>query len=122
MQVALEAQSAPRDAQVSLLLTDDADIRRLNRTYRGRDEPTDVLAFSQREGEAGALSGLLGDVVISLETADRQAARLGHSLEREVGLLALHGLLHLLGWRDDTAAERARMRRRALRLLNSVEL
>src|SRR5215510_7414024 len=70
------------ELEVTLRLTDDATIRDLNRLYRGRDRPTDVLAFSQREGEGGGLHPeLLGDIVISLETAARQARR---GLEREI--------------------------------------
>ncbi len=85
--------------EVSVLLTDDAGIQTLNRTYRGLDQPTDVLSFAQREGEGGdAHDPFLGDVVISVERAERQAKDFGHSLARELGFLAVHGTLHLLGW------------------------
>ncbi len=85
-------------AELSLLLCDDATIHALNRDYRGKDRPTDVLAFAMQEGEGPALHpDLLGDVVISLETARRQAA--GRcAIVHEVTFLLAHGLLHLLGY------------------------
>lgn len=111
--------------EVNLLLTDDARIRQLNRDYRGLDRPTDVLSFSQIEqidGEAGfvpAPSGrlVLGDVIVSIETARRQAADQGHGLEAEVRHLAVHGALHLLGYDHQTDEEEARMNRLAQQAL-----
>ena len=101
--------------EVSVLLTDDVDIRQLNRDYRGVDAPTDVLAFSMREGEDGDVNpSLLGDLVISLETAARQASTrdgLGgvcDNLEAETALLTVHGMLHLLGY-DHQAQEEAKV-------------
>ena len=98
--------------EVSVLLTDDVDIRQLNRDYRGVDAPTDVLAFSMREGEDGDVNpSLLGDLVISLETAARQASTrdgLGGvcgNLEAETALLTIHGMLHLLGYDHQTQEE-----------------
>jgi probable rRNA maturation factor len=79
-------------------LCDDAFIQELNRTYRGRNKPTDVLSFSMKEGEL--LPGnnrLLGDIVISVETAARRAKDLGCTPAKEVTSLLIHGLLHLLG-------------------------
>ena len=115
MQVVHSAVSATLKAhgaeacEVSVLLTDDADIRQLNRDYRGIDAPTDVLAFAMREGEEGHLNpNLLGDLVISLETAARQATtndtfrQTGGNLETEAALLAVHGMLHLLGYDHQT--------------------
>ena len=107
------------EAEVGCLLVTDRRIRALNRRYRGEDSPTDVLAFPQGEGGGPpGHPGLLGDVVISVETAARQAARAGSSLEREAALLLIHGILHLLGHDHATAAERRRMwaiQRRLLR-------
>lgn len=107
------------EAEVGCLLVTDHRIRALNRRYRGEDFPTDVLAFPQGEGGGPpGHPGLLGDVVISVETAARQAARAGNSLEREAALLLIHGILHLLGHEHATAAERRRMwalQRRLLR-------
>jgi rRNA maturation RNase YbeY len=101
------------DAELSVLLVSDRAMRRLNRAWRGRDRPTDVLAFAQREGAGGAPPGLLGDVVISVDTARRQAAERGARLAEEAERLLVHGLLHLLGYdHERSAAEAARMRRR----------
>src|SRR3990172_2643496 len=114
----LSALGCP-EAEVGSLLVTDRRIRALNRRYRGEDSPTDVLAFPQGEGGGPpGHPGLLGDVVISVETAASQAARAGSSLEREAALLLIHGILHLLGHDHATAAERRRMwaiQRRLLR-------
>ncbi len=94
-----------------MVLADDELLRRLNREYRQIDEPTDVLSFSQQEGEGepGPDEGVLGDVVISVDTAERQAREAGRTLDGEVSFLAAHGTLHLLGWEDETDQQRARM-------------
>jgi probable rRNA maturation factor len=101
--------------EVAVRLTTDEAIRDLNRTYRGKDKATDVLAFAQREGPAGALHPeLLGDLVISVETARRQAKR---GLPAELLHLASHGLCHLLGYdhRDDAEEKVMNTRAAALR-------
>jgi probable rRNA maturation factor len=103
------------DYEVSLRLVGDGVIHELNRGYRGKNKPTDVLAFAQREGPAGALHPtLLGDVVISVDTARRQAKR---GLYRELLHLASHGLCHLLGYdhRDDEEEREMNARAAALR-------
>jgi probable rRNA maturation factor len=93
------------NAQVSIVYVSDRRIREMNRRYRHRNAPTDVLAFSQTEGEhAGINPDLMGDVVISVETAARQASEEGHPLENELDLLAVHGILHLAGF-DHTGSE-----------------
>jgi probable rRNA maturation factor len=95
-----------------VLIVDDAYIRELNCRYRGIDAPTDVLSFSMSEGDFADLHpDVLGDVVISVETARSQAKAAGHSLADELKLLAIHGTLHLLGFEDETASGRARMLR-----------
>ncbi|HEY0480312.1 MAG TPA: rRNA maturation RNase YbeY [Kofleriaceae bacterium] len=102
------------DYEVSLRLVGDAQIHALNRGYRGKDRPTDVLAFAQREGPGAALHpGLLGDIVISVDTARRQARR---GLYRELMHLASHGLCHLLGYDHRDDAEEAEMNARAAAL------
>jgi probable rRNA maturation factor len=83
--------------EVSLVLAGDRLLQRLNRDFRGRDRPTDVLSFAGAGGEEG-----LGDVVISVPTAARNARRLGHSVPRELDILALHGFLHVLGYDHET--------------------
>jgi probable rRNA maturation factor len=103
------------DYDVSLRLVDDAAIRALNRDYRAKDRPTDVLAFAQREGPGGAIhAGVLGDIVISVETARRQARG---GVYRELLHLASHGLCHLLGYdhRDDDEERAMNARAAALR-------
>lgn len=89
-----------RRGDVTVLLTDDDTIHRLNASFRHVDRPTDVLTFPAWEGEALAQlpDGYLGDIAISLPTALRQAAEYGHSLTRELSFLAVHGTLHLLGY------------------------
>lgn len=94
------------DAELSILLCDDPTIHTLNRDFRHKDKPTDVLAFAMREGEAGDLAGaILGDVVISLDTARRQAAERGHAIASEITFLLAHGLLHLVGYDHRNDAE-----------------
>mgnify|MGYP002785140666 CR=1 FL=1 len=91
--------------ELSLRLTGDREIQTLNAQYRNQDKPTDVLAFSALEKDApqneemqNTLPLYLGDIIISLDTAQKQADAQGHSLETELAWLGSHGLLHLLGW------------------------
>lgn len=109
------ARTAQRpDYEVSLRLTGDAEIALLNRDYRAKPKPTDVLAFAQLEGPAAALHpSLLGDIVISVDTARRQAKR---GLYAELLHLASHGLCHLLGYDHRDDAEELAMNTRAAAL------
>ena len=101
-------------AELSIAVVSDREMRRLNHRYRGVDRPTDVLSFVQHEEWSGASHGLLGDVVISLDTARRQAAERGARLGAEGERLLIHGLLHLLGYdHERSPAEARRMQRRA---------
>ncbi|MBN2372160.1 rRNA maturation RNase YbeY [bacterium] len=85
--------------EVSITFANDRFVRRLNCQYRGIDRPTDVLAFAMSEGKYTYIQPqLLGDVVISVETAKRQAEQMGHSLDRELMILLIHGILHLAGY------------------------
>ncbi len=105
-------------AELSVVLCDDPAIHALNRRHRRKDKPTDVLAFALGEGAPMPRAGrLLGDVVISLDTARRQAREHGHSLWAEVTLLLAHGLLHLVGYDHRTDEEEAQMNREAARLV-----
>ena len=100
-------------AEVSVLLTDDDEIQNLNRDYRETDKPTDVLSFSMLEGEGARFAGdVLGDIVLSIPTASRQAREAKRPLLDEATMLVAHGLLHLLGWDHQTAAEDRKMRAR----------
>jgi probable rRNA maturation factor len=116
----LRALGQPR-AELSLALVDDDTIAALNARWRGRRRTTDVLSFALAEGDhAGFRGRLLGDVVISVDTAARQAARARRSLDDELLRLLVHGVLHLLG-HDHQRAEPARaMRAEERRLLRAV--
>ncbi len=113
--VAAAARTAGHALEAGFRFTDDAAIHALNRDYRAKDRPTDVLAFAQREGPGGDLHpSLLGDVIISVETARRQARRRGpRGLCDELRVLAAHGLCHLLGYDHRDDAEEATMNARA---------
>ena len=117
-------------AELTLVMTDDVTVQRLNRIYRHVDAPTDVLAFAMTEtrGDSGptfvaapaAEQGnvpYLGDIIISYPTAARQAKVAGHSLVAELALLVVHGVLHLLGYDHTVPAEKARMWQRQRELL-----
>ena len=95
---ALRAEGASGD--ICIELTNDSVIHEYNRDYRSVDRPTDVLSFPAFEGEEliGLPDGHLGDIMISVETAERQARELGHSTPREIMFLAVHGTLHVLGY------------------------
>lgn len=109
----LELEGMNADCEISVLFCDDEQIRELNRAYRGRAEPTDVLSFPQEAAvPASGLPRLLGDVAISVPKARDQARVAGHSLARELEWLLLHGLLHLLGHEDETRVGYQRMVRR----------
>jgi probable rRNA maturation factor len=86
-------------AELSLWLCGDATIAGLHQTYLGQEGPTNVLSFAQHDGEFGGVEpDLLGDVAVSLDTARRDAALVGHGLDEEVAFLVVHGVLHLLGF------------------------
>jgi probable rRNA maturation factor len=110
------------DHELSVVLTGDAEIQHLNRVYRRKNKPTDVLAFSQREGLRGEQAGsLLGDVVVSVPTARRQAEALSRSVLDEVLWLVAHGILHLIGWDHETDAKDRRMRKETARLFEAAK-
>lgn len=113
---AAEAYGIEPHTEVSLVLADDEYIRVLNRQYRDKDCSTDVLSFALNEGDEplmidGPEEVLLGDIIISLETATRQAEEYGHSLERELAYLTVHGILHLLGYDHMTEEDKKEMRK-----------
>jgi probable rRNA maturation factor len=108
-----KGEDIARNAEFSISFVDDIEMRDLNRDYRNLDRTTDVLAFALNEGEMLSLPESssdtpipMGDVVISLETARRQADRMGHSLRREIATLLVHGTLHLIGY-DHTGSSTA---------------
>ena len=122
----LQVEKFPHPAEVSIVLTTDGHIHGLNRDYRGKDKPTDVLSFQQLEEGLPQLLGpdepvVLGDVVISVETAARQAAERDRTLDDELALLVAHGMLHLLGYDDETDEGADEMREREKAVLESIQ-
>jgi probable rRNA maturation factor len=98
---------------VTIMLVDDAAIKKLNRQYRKKNKPTDVLSFSMKEGEFTQFAPtMLGDIVISVQTAEKQAKEKKHTLQKEVTFLAAHGLLHLLGYDHETDKEEEAMNKK----------
>lgn len=115
--------------EVDITIVDDAEIHTLNRDYRNVDRPTDVLSFALDEGEEeepmlldGPEEHLLGDIIISAETAQRQGEEFGHGLEREIVYLAVHGLLHLLGYDHMTDEDKKVMRAKEEEALREIRL
>ena len=108
-------------SELSVALVDDAEMRELNGAWRGKPRPTDVLAFSMLEGEgAEHRRRLLGDVVISVETAAAQAAARHRGLDEELTRLLIHGLLHLIGYDHESDAEARVMEAEQRRLLREL--
>lgn len=126
--------SLPQASEVDVTIVDDEEIHTLNREYRGMDKPTDVLSFAlDDDGEeddepelnfAGCEpeEHLYGDIIISAETAQRQAEEYGHGLEREMTYLAVHGMFHLLGYDHMTEEEKAVMRAKEEEALRAINL
>ncbi len=122
-QTALASLPGLQDAEVSIVLTTDDEVRDLNFQYRGIDRTTDVLSFAQREGEDADPDDLvLGDLVISVNRAQDQAIEYGHSVNRELAFLTVHGILHLLGWDHQTADDEALMMEKTETILAGLGL
>lgn len=105
----LDLESAPVDADITIVLTDDAQLHELNKEFLGVDAPTDVLSFPASESDPETGTPYLGDILISIPRAKEQAQASGHSVEAEVQLLVVHGTLHLMGHDHAEAEEKARM-------------
>ncbi|MDO8674091.1 MAG: rRNA maturation RNase YbeY, partial [Dehalococcoidia bacterium] len=128
----LSAGDVAAGAEVSLVVTGDEEVRELNRTYRGFDEPTDVLSFAmseEAEGQAGEAPipfvlppdlCQMGDVVISYESAERQARERGVAVKSELALLIVHGVLHLLSYDHAEQAEERVMRAKEQAVLSQI--
>ncbi|PKN70701.1 MAG: rRNA maturation RNase YbeY [Deltaproteobacteria bacterium HGW-Deltaproteobacteria-12] len=99
------------DKEISLCFVDDNTIKQLNKQYRHKNKPTNVLSFSLQEGEFGSINpDILGDIVISVDTAKEDAIKKSVSIEREFNFLIIHGLLHLLGYNhENSPKEKARI-------------
>ena len=112
--------------EISVLFTDDKFIRTLNNKYRGIDKPTDVLSFSLQEGAVKSpeieSDKPLGDIIISAETAQRQADTLNHSIEKELTVLLIHGLLHLIGYDHEEEKDYKIMREKESEILKIFAL
>ncbi|MFT4577472.1 MAG: putative rRNA maturation factor [Nitrospinales bacterium] len=109
--------------EVSILLTDDVDIRKLNQQFRSIDQPTDVLSFPQNADEDPPIPGeiILGDIAVSLDTAQAQTKEHGLTFEEEIILLLIHGILHLLGYDHEISdQEEEKMRSKTRELFNLV--
>lgn len=120
-----EQQDLPHDLTIGLTFTGDEEIRAINNEYRGIDRATDVLSFPlyERDDEIELLEGELapfGDIVLSVPHAQAQAAEYGHSVEREVCYLIVHGLMHLAGYDHIEAEDKAEMRAEEEQLLGAI--
>ena len=104
---ALKAEKKPQECEINVIFTSDRNIRELNRRYREVDRVTDILCFPY-----SAKPPFRCDIFISLEASFRQAGEFRHSHRHEITFLVIHGILHLVGWRDNTDALRGRMLRR----------
>lgn len=117
LQHAAQTENVPQDAELSVTFTDNQRIQEVNREYRNKDQVTDVISFAMEElgeGEVSIVGGedmprILGDIIISVPRAKEQAEEYGHSFTRELGFLAVHGLLHLLGYDHMTEDDEKKM-------------
>lgn len=111
------------DSEISISFTDDEGIKELNKQYLGRDKATNVLSFSLREGEYGDINPLLlGDIVISVDTAQKDALKGRLTFEQEIDFLLIHGILHLSGYNHEntSAEEAAEMERKEKEIFNKI--
>lgn len=130
IEATLDYEQYQNVCEVSVTFTDNAQIHELNKKFRQVDRPTDVLSFplfdydgESEEPPVDELIGMLGDIVLSLEQAERQANEYGHSFEREVAFLCVHSMLHLLGYDHETGDEdEADMRRRQSAIMDEMGL
>lgn len=129
LQFAAARERLSGQVELSVSFVNNERIRELNETYRGKNEVTDVLSFALNEGDDLELNAsppktpqLLGDIIISVPVARRQAEEYGHSFRREIGFLAVHGFLHLLGYDHHTAEEEEKMFARQKAILTDYGL
>ncbi|MDD5953257.1 MAG: rRNA maturation RNase YbeY [Oscillospiraceae bacterium] len=124
----LQLEQFPHSAEISVVFVDNAQIQELNRKYRGKDMPTDVLSFPMGENGEYEINHdtdavILGDVAISMEKAVEQAQKYDHSLEREIGFLTAHSVLHLLGYdHEQGGIDRVRMREKEEQVMTQLGL
>src|SRR3989339_1166543 len=101
----------------SLTILDDAEIKKINKRYRGKNKPTDVISFAYEDSEQFPGEEMLGEIYISIDTARRQSKELSHTLKYELQFLFVHGVLHLLGYTHETEKDDARMMAAANKIL-----
>ncbi|ADU29867.1 rRNA maturation RNase YbeY [Evansella cellulosilytica] len=124
---AMSYEGVSKDAEVSITFVEDDKIQELNREYRDKDQPTDVLSFALNEGDQQPITGeglpeLLGDIIISVPRAKQQAEEYGHGFNRELCFLAVHGFLHLLGYDHNTEEEEREMFKKQEEILEKYGL
>ena len=123
LETAMKLEATASGTEVSISIVDDERIQELNRDYRDKDRVTDVLSFALNEGEEyvtmEGMPDILGDIVISLPAAKRQALAYGHSLEREIAFLSVHGFLHLTGYDHGNDEEEKKMFTRQEEILSA---
>lgn len=127
VQEAIRQSEGPEEAEVSIVLSNDERIHELNLEYRGVDRPTDVLSFAlqeeaEEEPDIVIEDDMLGDILISVERAREQAKEYGHSFERELIYLAVHGTLHLLGFDHEEETEKQEMRSKEEEVMSELKL
>ncbi|WP_026689204.1 rRNA maturation RNase YbeY [Alteribacter aurantiacus] len=130
LETAYEVRDVNPESEVSVTIVTDEEIHQLNRDYRGIDRPTDVLSFALNEGEdegphfedGEGVPELLGDIIISVQKAREQAEEYGHTFERELGFLAVHGFLHLIGFDHQSDEEEKEMLAVQEEILNEHDL
>lgn len=127
--IAAEQEKIQENAEVSISFVDNDEIQEINKTYRDKDQPTDVISFAledEFEGEVEIigveLPRVLGDIIISVDMAKVQAEEYNHSFKRELGFLAVHGFLHLLGYDHMNEADEAKMKQRQEEVLGAYGL
>ncbi|MBU5342838.1 rRNA maturation RNase YbeY [Caldifermentibacillus hisashii] len=129
LQLAAKREEVIGDSELSLTFVDNEKIHEINREYRGIDRPTDVISFALEENTEGEMEiigqdmpRVLGDIIISIQRAKQQAEEYGHSFMRELGFLAVHGFLHLLGYDHGTKEEEQQMFSRQEEILQEFGL
>ncbi|PLR68176.1 MULTISPECIES: rRNA maturation RNase YbeY [Bacillaceae] len=129
LQQAAEIEGISEDAELSVTFVDNQKIQEINRDYRNKDQATDVISFAMEEQGEGEVSikgmdmpQVLGDIIISVPRAEEQALEYGHSFTRELGFLAVHGFLHLLGYDHMTPEDEAKMFTKQKEILDAYGL
>lgn len=128
VETVLKVKERDDDPEVSVVLVDDEYIRELNFQYRDKDTATDVLSFAMEESTGDEpefgwdQDNILGDIIISVDTAERQAEEYGHSFVREMAYLTTHGMLHLLGYDHENEDDRSIMRQKEEEVLSILNI